>query len=373
MNQYKEKVLNIDESANIWMHRCNHYGDAAWKMLGYNYASKNFTNENGCYISIGCSSGAWTKDDYEKIDFSKDKWKAFEEKYNADKPRYRFSLYRFFFAFQKNDYIVVPSSGEFHVFQIESDEILTYDDEIIQKRFHEIGLDLDTVKKNQDNFKFFRKVIPIRVQIPRKGYAVGELCAKLKFYGTTIEIKDNAAEILKKALKAEKPFSIYDNSSIKMAGILYENALKKITPDGFENLIAWYFKKKGADVYDILSKNYAQKVETEDTDVMAVFEDLKIRIFVQAKAYLGTENDSVDLSSAIEQINKYEAYHFSEFEKGYTNIKWIICLAKSNDAIKDFKKITSNTNENIRIINGTEFAEMLLNAGIQNIDEALEK
>lgn len=362
MSDYKGKISNINDSARIWLHRCNHYGKAAWIMLGYNYDNNAFSDENGCYISVGCGSGTWSVQEYNFIKNSTDMWKEFEEKYNKSKPRYRYFLYRFFYEFKKDDYIVIPSSGEFHVFQIESDAMLTYDDQIIKDRFNKIGLNPEEIKQNKHDFKFFRKVKPVRVQIPRKGYAVGELSSKLKYQGTTLEITDNAADLLKNALIADKPFSIYDASIEELKKKLYDNALTKITPENLESLITWYFKKKGADIYDVLPKNYAEKVADEDADVIAIFEDLKIRIFVQAKAYVGNMN----LSNAEEQLKKYMNYHVLDFNKKYTDIKWIVCLATSDNDIKD-----SGIIKDIRIINGMEFAEMLLNAGLQNIDEVL--
>lgn len=362
MNDYTGKVSNINESARIWMHRCNHYGDSAWKMLGYDYDSKKFSDENGCYISVGCESGKWSIEEYNSIKSSKDKWKGFEKHYADSKPRYRYFLYKFFFEIKKDDYIVVPSGGEFHVFQIESDVMLTYDDKAVKERLEKIDLSPEEIGNH--DFKFFRKVKPIRVQIPRKGYAIGELCSKLKYPGTTLEITDNAAMILKDALKADKPFSIYGRSIELMKKNLYDKALCQITPDNLESLIAWYFKKKGADIYDILPKNYSEKVEQEDADVLAIFEDLKIRFFVQAKAY----KSDMDLSGAKKQLEKYMGYHVIGSDERYTNIKWIVCLAESDKDIKGLENIGND----IRVINGMEFAEMLLNAGIQNIDEALD-
>lgn len=370
MNDYKEKVSNINESANIWMHRCNHYGKAAWEMLGYDYDSKKFSDENGCYISVGCGSGKWSIEEYDSVKNSEDKWKEFEKHYTTgSKPIYRHFLYKFFFEFKKDDYIVVPSGGEFHVFQIESDDMLIYGgkDEIIKKRFDQIGLKLEN---KDDDFKFFRKVKPIRVQIPRKGYAVGELCSKLKYQGTTLEITDDAAKILKDALRADEPFSIYGRSIKFLTKNLYENALKNITPDNLESLIAWYFKRKGADVYEVLKKNYSEKVEQEDADVLAIFEDLKIRFFVQAKAYTNKNDKKVNLDGAICQLNKYMNYHVIESDEKYTDLKWIVCLAETNEGIENYDKIKEENND-IRFINGMEFAEMLLNVGLQNIDEAL--
>jgi len=371
MNNFTQVYTDFNENANIWMHRCNHYGKAAWEMLGYDYSTNVFSDKNCCYISIGCNSGSWSTDKYnyiKDIPETQKKWNEYEKCFKDKKPRYRYYLYRFFFEFKADDYIVVPSGGEFHVFQVENDEILTYDDEEIVTRFNQIGFSDEVIKELRDkehDFKFFRKVKPIRVQIPRKGYATGDLYSKLKYQGTTLEIRDKASNELKKALAAGVPFSIYNTSINCLKEKLYE-ALTKINPDQFESLIAWYFRKKGADIYDVLPKNYADKVEYEDADVLAVFEDLKLRIFVQAKAYKG---ECVDLSGAKNQIEEYMKLHVLNKENNYTNVMWIVCLAKSDNEIKDIERIK---NANIRVVNGMEFAEMLINTGLQDIDSALE-
>lgn len=375
MNNFTQAYTDFNEHANIWMHRCNHYGKAAWEILGYDYSTNVFSDKNCCYISIGCDSGKWSKDTYNNIKKMKssEQKDAFEMQFDElykgrKKPKYRNCLYRFFFEFRKDNYIVVPSGGEFHVFRIENDEILTYEDEEIAARFNQIGFSDEVIKDIKDknyDFKFFRKVKPIRVQIPRKGYATGDLCSKLKYQGTNLEIRDEASNELKKALEADAPFSIYNTSINCLKEKLYE-ALTKINPDQFESLIAWYFRKKGADIYDVLPKNYADKVEYEDADVLAVFEDLKLRIFVQAKAYKGK---SVDLSGAKNQLEEYMNYHVLNKENNYTNVMWIVCLAKSDNEINDIERIKK---ANIRVVNGTEFAEMLINAGLQDIDSALK-
>lgn len=369
MSNYTKPYTNFNEEANIWMHRCNHYGEKAWKMLGYNYEENEFSNENECYISIGCGSGSWDENDYnniKNISDDKKKWNEFEIKYDGGKkPRYRYYLYRFFFEFKANDYIVVPSGGEFHVFQIENDDVLTYEDTDILTRFEAIDLSYEEIKNNKYDFKFFRKVRPVRVKIPRKGYATGNLYSKLKYQGTTLEIKAEASTELKKALSAGAPFSIYNTSMKWMARRLYR-ALTKISPEQFESLIAWYFKKKGADIYDVLPKNHANKVENEDADVLAIFDDIKLRIFVQAKAYTGNK---IDLSHAETQIEKYMNLHVLNIKNEYTNLMWIVCLAKSNDVIENIDEIKA---KGIRVINGMEFAEMLINVGLQDIDSALK-
>jgi len=87
MNDFTQKINKVNDGARFWLHRCNHFGKHAWKMLGYDYSNNNFSNINGCYISIGCESGKWDYHTVETIrDYSNNKWADFEKQYK-EKPR----------------------------------------------------------------------------------------------------------------------------------------------------------------------------------------------------------------------------------------------------------------------------------------------
>lgn len=80
----------------------------------------------------------------------------------------------------------------------------------------------------------------------------------------------------------------------------------RLTPDKFEQLVKWYLKQIGAsDVY-IPSKNEKGKNDGADADVIATFENLKVRlIYVQVKYHKGCTSDW-----AIKQISEYKVQKY---------------------------------------------------------------
>jgi hypothetical protein len=104
------------------------------------------------------------------------------------------------------------------------------------------------------------------------------------------------------------------------------------------------------------------EVAENNADIIAEFDLLKVIIYVQAKLH-----DDTTSMWAVEQIAKYKSqfdYQFSE----YTSIPWVITTAEyfSNEAL-----VIAQHN-NVRLISGIEFARMLIDAGITNIDRAFE-
>lgn len=56
-------------------------------------------------------------------------------------------------------------------------------------------------------------------------------------------------------------------------------------------------------------------------------------------------------------------------DKEYNHLNWVISSA---DNFTD-EAISLASEKDIRLINGTEFAEMLIKAGVENIDQAFEE
>ncbi len=355
---------DLNEDADIWMLRCSHYGADAWKMLGYNYDTKEFSDKE-CYISVGCESGKWSKEDYNSILKSSDKWEEFEKWYkDGKKPRNRYSLYKFFFEFKAGDYIVVPSGREFHIYQIENDQILTYEDEVILNRFKEIGLNYEKIKNQQHDFKFFRKLKLIKAGISRYKYADKNLTAKLKDFSTCRSLNAVKSSVVRgyKSACDNTPLSLYNEAIDDMIKSMMDAVDKITTPDKLEKLVRWYLKKVGADYVVIPAKNDRAKPENADADVIAHFYGLKIAIYVQVKKHDGR----TELEKARTQIRNY-IEKFELADTGYNCIPWVVCTSKKEEiSQEDFE------DERIRIIAGEEFAEMLINAGLQDIDSAFE-
>ncbi|MBD5164972.1 restriction endonuclease [Helicobacter sp.] len=107
---------------------------------------------------------------------------------------------------------------------------------------------------------------------------------------------------------------------------------------------------------DIPSKNISNK--ERDADVIAIFENLKLVLYIQAKFYEDKAN-----KYAVEQINDYRNYASND-DDGYPHIAWVITTADEYNE-EALKLATEN---NIILITGIQFAEMLLNVGFSGMD-----
>ncbi len=366
MNNQYTKGLNSDDLRNIeehnfWLFRNNHFGNPAQKMLGFQ--NDKFTVDNGCYISIGCHSGMLDIDDYNAIatkSGDSNKFKKFEEIYInkvRSKLRIRHFLYKFLFEFKNGDYLLIPGKGDFHVFQIIDEKIIYFTE--LEKELEKADTSVEEIQKENKDFKFFRRVVPVRINMSRKEYAHGKIASRLKFRGTISLLNDDVKSELIKVLKQKNPFSFYKNAIPNLIKELHEQMNNSLTPDDLEKLLLWYFKKINASDAYIPSKNSSEKEGYEDADVVATFDQLNIVIYAQVKNYEGKAN----LSWAKEQISEYKKNHENP-DDDYTYIAWILCKTEKEN-IEELE-----TNE-IRVISGEEFAEMLLQAGLQNIDDAL--
>lgn len=363
MKDYTQPISDFKfaEKQNAWLHRNNHNGDVAWRFLGFNEKGEFTPNaENEYYISVGCFSRGLTKEDYSKIENTTydEKWNKFEQicrdkLYEGNKPRYRHSLWRFLFEFKENDILLVPgNNGDFHVFKIVSDKVI-YREEI--KHVSELPED-----KNHD-FHYFWQVEPVRVKMRRDLFADRLLSSRMKFRGTTSSLDDNLKNSIKRAIVSEKGLFPGVNALEKAKEPFMKELIDLINETQFEKLISWYFLKNGADLSKVLPKNKKGKA---DADVVAIFETLRIKVYVQAKDH----PLKVDLDTAFSQITEYRNEHDeANRTDGYTCLYWIIysSMEKQNEDI--LQKCEEN---DIRVISGDEFAEMLLDVGIADLDRA---
>lgn len=346
------------------MQRNTHYGEIAWKVL-------NISDKGDHFISIGCGSGRLDYGDFKGLSHIKDdekRWTEFEKIYEKmmgkEKCRIRYSLYRFLFEYKAGDYIIVPDIGKIHIFQIEShkdDKIYYYTEieEYLKDR------EVNTKEILKDDFKYFIKLKPIKLNIPRK-YILSPLSSRLKYRGTSLNLNDLKGQI-ENLLEMDivNGISLYDKLSKNqfiIKGICDE--LSTLNEIQFEKLVRWYFRQIGADDVFIPSKNYSDKVGKEDVDVIAYFENLKVQFCVQVKNYnIGL----AELDGAVKQIEEYINKHESK-ENDYTVIGWVVSNSKEENVV------TKNLKDNIRIIAVEELAEMLLNVGIdRTIDQIYER
>lgn len=327
-----------------WLHRVSHQSEYSYDLLEEGYLTigfKDIANES-FYNTMTDES---VSDD--------EKWnclyKAFNDQWGTDLNRRRNSLWRFLEEFNEGDTVLVPKYKSFDLYTIVSKPLL------LKKEKPGIPDEVD--------LGFTLKVEPIYKGISRSEYAKRDLTSRMKIRLVNADISDLKKEIEESAtaFKKNRPLDL-GNEIIEKQSEQFLNVLKdNLNPDKFEQLISWYLTKSGADVVSIPAKNDPNKVDGSDADVIAEFYQLSIVILVQAKLHDGVTDDW-----AVEQINKYDMFEQSQDtnDQSTSYLSWVIstCDSYSEQAIK---KAADN---NVRLIDGKEFVEMIMKIGIKGIE-----
>ena len=280
------------------------------------------------------------------------------------RPRSPHSLQKFL-QMDEGDTVVIPDWGTFHVYQIASEVRMvpaTLPDAFWIDNAELLYLDEGKLcsqdTQEEIDLGFFREVELVERNISRADYADASLTKRLKARQTTLDITDLEINITQSIDRFRANQVINWRSSVlnSCAERVLEVIDEQLNPDKFERLIQAYFCRMGA------SAEIPPKGETGkkgDADVIATFEALKTIFYVQAKHHeMGSETDSW----AVQQIKEYvNTRNESTGVDEYTIVAWVISSAKefSNDC-----KIKAR-NGNVRLINGLEFAKMLLDAGME--------
>jgi predicted Mrr-cat superfamily restriction endonuclease len=258
-----------------------------------------------------------------------------------------------FIHFKKNDLIVVPTGNkDFAVCEVLEDK--TY---IPSEMEQGIIAKYDLGSSNVD-LGFFKKVKILDKEISRYKFADKALTARMKMRQTNASIID-IEESIKRAIE-RKPISLYGDLSDECSKEALKNIHKSLDPNKVEKLVASYFKCMGASVEVNPEKNLKNK--SGDVDILATFEALRLIICVQAKHH---ERDSDEW--AVKQINEYyeglkkEDINKEDMDDGYSKILWVIstCDKFNKSAIDEAAKYK------VHLINGIEFARMLLDVGLK--------
>jgi len=345
----------------IWLHRISHHAEVAYPLL-----------DNG-YLSIGYSD--FSKPDFIKDCCGKNGWQSFEKYFDdiwRKRPKTRHNLWRFVAEMGEGDLVVVPSWGTFSVYELTEDmarpvseielsEIKDWHGNKIEKK--ENGLLYRTTGESDEliDLGFVRKVKLIKKDIPRYEYADSALTSRMKIRYTNADITDLKASIEKalEGFKKGQPLNIYSQIISKTRQSILDTIREELTSDKFEILVKWYFERIGASEVYIPSKNESGK--EGDADVVAVFEPLKTIIYSQVKFHTGETS-----SWAIEQIKNYKDQK-DTMDDGYSKIYWVISSADNfSKESYDFAKEAK-----VQLVDGKQFATMLLEAGLLNLDKAL--
>ena len=184
----------------------------------------------------------------------------------------------------------------------------------------------------------------------------------MKARQTTLGLSDLETSVAAslQAWKHGTPLSLRSRIMDQMPKGLLELIYSTLNDVRFESLVKWYFERLGATQVDVLPKNQADK--EGDADVTAIFEPLRTIYHVQAKLH---KPGSTTGQWAVEQVNAYvEHRRAAEEEDGYARVPWVVSTCGDFDPC--CQKLARK--HGVTLINGGEFARMLLEAGIDSLD-----
>lgn len=321
--------------------------------ISYCYRFSHSMLEKG-YLSIGYEN-LFSEELYEIVENGDyyGEFKSYVQNMWGKCPKGIHHLWRFIHDFKKGNYIIVPQfGGVFSIYEIVGDNFIGKNDKELESLLKPF-INTEDYKK----LDFFWKVKPIYTNIKRNEYANSELTRKMHYRGTNISCNDIAETIkeLLEKLHNNRPINLTYDILNTCSESIFNLVRNRLNPSKFEKLIELYFKQCGA---DNIGKPSKIDNPNGDCDIQASFDLIKIIIHVQAKFH----TDYTD-KWAIEQINNFLEYNSSN-EDGYSHIGWVI--SSCDDFSEDAKNLAIDNN--ILLINGKTFSEMLLKAGISSLE-----
>ena len=280
--------------------------------------------------------------------------------------RNRWDLYRFL-NIKCGDIVIVPGYKVASIYEVINapqtiDDIIDniYNEQkdwFVSKKIELVNGKLFYTDDRQVDLGFVVKVKLIKKDQPRM-YADAPLIARMKIRSANADVTD-----LKNSIEEFKvstgPISLREKIIRETKESLKRIINNNVSPDVLERLIKWYFEKRGADNVWIPPKN-GDKIDKSDADVIADYNDLGLKFYVQCKKHCGETNDW-----AVEQIDLYKDN--LEENQDVTCIPWVVSTAENYNE----KAILRARESGIRLIALDELVEMLLSVGIDTIDDCI--
>lgn len=278
--------------------------------------------------------------------------------------RNRSTLKHYLCEMKKGDYILVPSPLTFSIYEIVGDKPFVNSSLNINNLRDVWGnpilRDGDKLYTKDDKEKivdlgFYWNVRCVEKDIPRSEYADQALISRMKARQTTLKLNDleNSINEAIRLYKEKTPINLHNLIVEKTSNTLLDLIHKKINPDKLELLVKWYMEKLGANVETPAKNN----PEEGDVDIIAYFDSIRTEILIQVKKHEDKTDDwAVKQILSYTENNKYNP-------KDYSCQLWIISTC---DDFTQEAKDKAQT-ENIRLINGKMFAEMLLDIGLNGM------
>jgi len=340
---------------NYWLHRISHIAEISYPLL-----------DNG-YLSIGFSDFT-NNETIDKV--LSDDWTYFNSAFQkmwGRVPKTKHNLWNFL-KMTKGDIVIVPSWGTFYICEIIDDRPLligeTFSDDLKpwgDRQVSTNGTHLLSENGKPYDLGFARQVNVIYKKVSRDKFADSKLTSRMKIRQTNALINDLKTSIENSIenYKVNKPIHLHSIIIDKTSSSVLEAIKNELNPDKFEKLVQAYFKTIGANEVSIPAKNEPRK--KGDADIVAVFENIKLIIYTQAKFQKGQISEW-----GTTQILDYKTNKES-IDDGYNKVAWVITTANSFN-----EKAENLAMENeIQLINGVEFSKMLLNVGINLLNKTL--
>lgn len=248
-------------------------------------------------------------------------------------------LWRFIREMQIGDLALIPTRGAFYLAEITSD---AYSDEHY--------MDTDSVIR--------RKVKLLSEDPISRSVCPNGLVSRLKYQGTCVSASDLIDQVLigyQRHLNDSKPSyqdELRDELKIQVSNFLKSDS-NLLNSDSMEYLVRDLMGALGADEKIIVPKSKYPK--GTDVDVIALFHKLQTAICIQVK-----KHDHSTGTHSIDQILK--GLPLVEEEFNYGTQGWVINTGNFDESADALAKA-----EKIRLINGDELAEMILDAGLERI------
>lgn len=278
------------------------------------------------------------------------------------KPRNRWSLYYFIHEMQKGDIVIVPQwGGVFSICEIEDNETLT-NESLPEEYYLSLGISKHNGYLYKDDERkcidlgFYRRVKVLHGQISRSDYAEQDLISRMKIMQTNSDITDLAEKIEKTIERANKkcPINLRAEMLDGTCTAMQEVIKRWTDADKFEQLIEKYLYAVGADKVSTPAINESA-TEDGDADRVATFEWLNLKIYVQAKKHKDVTDDW-----GVEQIIAYQKNHE---QSEYREQLWLVSNADKFTTLAQEKAEAAH----VRLINGKEFARLLLDVGVKKL------
>lgn len=342
-------------SKNYWLHRITG-GENASQFSYPLLFNHNLLSIGWCEFSTDEYLESFKKQGIAAIDRAIDEvWKE------GFRPKNRYNLYRFVCEMKKGDVVLVPTWGEFSLFEIIDDKILS--NESVDRSLFIDGEGgsvsfVDGFLRNADDkivdLGFYRKVRPLFLGIPRMNYADNALYSRMKIRQTNADISDlsESVDSAVRNYKDNKPIDLKKEIVDETVDLILGKITKLSKDAQFERLVRWYFEVFGGNV-ETPSKNESP-TEEGDADVVAYFDNLKLAIMVQVKLHHDITGDW-----AVQQV---EAFNHNHKYGDYSTQMWVVSTC--DDYSDDAKRLAEESD--VRLINGKEFCRMILDAGLKN-------